>query len=431
MKTSIKNIGKCRKNIHIEIPIEDVQSEQESTIKGYLKHANIAGFRKGKAPAEIVKNKYAKEIQDDVKERLLPKYYQKAIKETELKVINIIEYSSIKIDPKKAASFTVTIDVFPEFKLPKYEDIPINTTLEDVTNENIDMQIKNILEQHATYEEVKNKTIEEGDIGQLCYEAFCNDQPLKEFIPEAKGIGSGKDYWVSADEHAFIPGMGKALIGLKEGDKKEVNIEFPEDFMVKELAKIKAKYSIEITGVKVKKTPFLSEEVLKQLQVESENQLREIIKEQLEQQAINKELEKKHEQIISYLIKKTKIEVPESTVQLQTRDMMYQIAHQQMRMGVSQEEIGNKKEEILKEAQEKALENVKLKFIGISIAEEQNFNVSQEEINDELNQIAIQQRKSIEEIKKEVTENQTINSVTEQILFNKALSYMVEKAKNK
>ena len=253
----------------------------------------------------------------------------------------------------------------------------------------------------------------------------------EEEIPEAKGIGSGEGYWVSADEHAFIPGMGEALIGLKNGEKKEVDIQFPSSFMVKELADIKATYKIEVTGIRVKKPAVLNEELLEKLQVESEEKLRELIQDQLEMQAENESLQKTHEQIISYLIKKTKLDIPESAVQQQTRDVMYELARQKMMQGMTQEQIGEQQEDLLKEAQERANENVKLRYIGLAIADEKSFKASENEIEEEIAKIAIQQRKDAKELRKEMIENQTYESVIEQLRFNKALNYMVENAKLK
>lgn len=431
MKTSLKNKGNSRIDVRIDVPSEDIDAEYNEALKVYTKHANISGFRKGKAPKNVVENKYLKQIKEDVKERILPKYYQKAIKENDLKVVNVIGCSDINITLGNSTAFTITIDVVPEFKLPKYEGITINTKKEVVTESQINEQISIILNQHATYDEIEDKIIEEGDMGQISYEAFLNEKPLKDEIPEAKGLGSGKDYWISADEHAFIPGMGKALIGLKKGDSKKIDVEFPEGFMIKELGKVKARYHVNITGVKVKKEATLTEELLNKLQVESESQLKQIIREQLENQAENKELEEKHKQIISYLIKKTKIEVPESAVQQQTREVMYDIARQRMMMGMNQDQLSENQDELLKEAQERALENVKLRYIGLSIADEQKFKAEQNEINKEIEQIAIQQRKDVGSIRKEMMENNTLDSVSDQIRFNKVLNYLVENAKNK
>ena len=145
----------------------------------------------------------------------------------------------------------------------------------------------------------------------------------------------------------------------------------------------------------------------------------------------NEELQEKHNQIISYLIKKTKLETPESIVQQQTRDVMYDIARQRMMDGLSQEQLASKQEELLEEAGERALENVKLRFIVLAIADEQKFSSTNTEIDEEVTKIALQQRKDPEVLRKEMIENNTFQSVSDQIKFNKAMSYMVENANRK
>ena len=429
MKISIKNINKCRKEIGIHISSEIMINEHNETLNLYLKHASIPGFRKGKAPAKVVESKYAKEIKEDIKERILPKYYQEAEKESDLKIVNIIEHSEVEFQSDNSAKFSVTVDITPEFKLPKYTNIPIKTSKKIVEDKDIDEQINNLLNQYSTYEIDDEKKIEQGDMGQISYKAYVEEKLLSELIPESKAIASGKDYWVSADEHAFIPGMGEAIIGLGKGDKKEIPISFPSSFMVKELIDIKATYHVEILSIKVKKTAELTKEFYDQIQVESEEKLREIFRDQLENQAINEDLQEKHNQIVSYLIKKTKLDVPESVVQQQTRDIMYDLARQKMMGGLSQEDISNKQEELLLEAKDKALENVKLRFIGLAIAEEQKFTSSNSEIDQEISNIAIQQRKDPEVLRKEMIENNTFQSISDQIKFNKAMDYMVNNAK--
>jgi len=431
MKVSVKDTGVCRKTMSIEIPADVITEERAETLKVYAKHASIPGFRKGKAPQHVVAKKYSKEIKQDLEERMVPKFYQEALQESDLKVINVIDVSKVDVDEGQLLGFDVVVDVEPEFKLPKYADIPVKEEKDDVTDTQVQEQIDAIRTQHANYEDAEGKTVETGDMAQLTYEATVEGRPLEEVAPEAKGIGKGEGYWVSADEHAFLPGMGEAIVGLNAGDKKEVEVSFPESFMVKELAGLKALYNIEVTAVRVRTLPELDEEFLNRLQVESEDDLHSKIREQLEQQAEGKSLTAKHEQIIKYLIKKTKLDVPESIVQQQTRNTMYDIAQQRMMMGMTQEQIGEQQEEILKEAQERALENVKLRYIGLGIATELELDASEVEIDEEIASMAIRQRKDARALRKEMEENDTLDSVGEQIRFNKALDYMLENAKIK
>ena len=431
MKVSVKDMGVCRKTMSIEIPADVIAEERAETLKVYSKHSSIPGFRKGKAPQHVVAKKYSKEIKQDLEERMVPKFYQEALQESELKVVNVIDVSKVDIDEGQLLGFDVVVDVEPEFKLPKYADIPVKDEKDAVTDAQVQEQIDSIRTQHANYEETEGKTVETGDMAQLSYEATVEGRPLEEIAPEAKGIGKGEGYWVSADEHAFLPGMGEAIVGLNAGDKKEVEVNFPKDFMVKELVGIKALYSIEVAAVRVRTLPELDKEFLDRLQIESEDELRSKIRGQLEQQAESKSLKAKHEQIIKYLIKKTKIDVPESIVQQQIRNTMYDIAQQRMMRGMTQEQIGEQQEDILKEAEERALENVKLRYIGLGIATELELNASEVEIDEEIASMAIRQRKDARALRKEMEENDTFDSVGEQIRFNKALDYMLENAKIK
>ncbi len=431
MKISVKDAGTCRKTMSIEIPADTLGEERAETLKMYSKHASIPGFRKGKAPAHVVAKKYGKEITQDLEERMVPKFYHDALQESELKVVNVVHISDVKIEEDQPLSFDVTIDVEPEFKLPKYTDIPLKVEKDEVTDVQVQEQIDAIRTQHANYEEVEGKTVEEGDMAQLTYTATADGKPLVEVAPEAKGIGEGNGYWISADEHAFLPGMGEAIVGLNTGDKKEVEVNFPDSFMVKELAGLKTLYSIEVTAVRVRTLPEIDEAFLGRLQVESEEVLRTQIREQLEQQAENKTLNAKHEQLVKYLVKKTKLDVPESIVQQQTRNMMYDIAQRRMMMGITQEQIGEQQEDILKEAQERALENVKLRYIGLGIATELEMGASEIEIDEEIASMAVRQQKDARALREEMEENDTIDSIGEQIRFNKALDYMLENAKTK
>jgi trigger factor len=431
MNVSVKDDSACRKIMTIEIPADKITEEREETLKAYAKFANIPGFRKGKAPKHIVAKKYAGDIAKDIQERVLPKYYHEALLETKLKVINVIDATEVTLEEGQPVSFDVTVDVEPEFNLPKYAGIPVTEEKVEVTEEQVQEQVDAILNQQANYEEVEGKTVAASDMAQLTYEATVDGQPLQEAIPEAKGIGSGKGYWVSADEFAFIPGMGEAIVGLTTGDKKDVEVTFPESFMVKELAGIKAAYSIEVTGVRERRLPAIDEEFCKKLQVESEEDLRSKIKEQLQLQAENMALGKKHEQIVEYLISKTELEVPESVVQQQARNVMYEMAQQRMMAGQTQEQLAEQQADLFAEAQTRALENVKLRYIGLGIASDLELEATGNEIDEEIATMAIRQRRDARELRQEMEKNDSIPSVGEQIRFNKALDYMLENAKIK
>ena len=430
MKVSVKDVSACRKKMEIEVPAEAIAEERAKTLKAYCKMANIPGFRKGKAPAAVVARKFASQINKDVEEQIFPKSYREALDETELKVVEIVEVSEPSIEEDQPLSFEVTVDVEPEFDLPKYEQIPVKEEKVEVTDEMVQEQIDAFRQQHRTYEDAE-KTIEKGDMGELEYEATVDGKPLEELIPKGKGLGKGSGYWVSADEYAFIPGMGEAIIGLNAGDEKSVTIEFPEDFAIEELRGVKADYQVKVTAVRTPVLPELDEEFLKRFGAESEDDFRAQIREHLQKELENRMLDAKYGQIVDYLIKKTKLEVPETILKRQTRNVMYDIARQRVAMGMTQEQVAEQQEEILKEAEKQAEESVKLRYIGLAIAAEKEFEADEVDVDDQIAAMAVERRTDARSLRREMEKEGTISSIYEQVRFNKAFDYMLENAKIK
>jgi trigger factor len=408
-----------------------VSEERAELLKFYTKGVAIPGFRKGKAPKHLVEKKFAKEMTADLKDRLVPKFYHEAIEQEDVKVVSIVDVSEPEISDDNVFSFDVTMDVAPEFKLPKYEGIALKAESTDVEDKEVQDTIDGIRRQHATFEDIEGTPAKEKDMVQVSYESTIDGQPLEEKVPEARGMGKGNGYWITCDDEAFLPGMGMALIGTSIGDKKEVTVEFPADFIVKELGGLTAVFSVEITGMRERKLPEFDEEFLKKLRVESEEELRKNVRQHLEEAAENKEKNRRSDDICEFLLKKTKLDVPESAVKEQTRNIMYEMARQRMMQGMSQEQIGAQQEDLLKEAQEKSVDQVKLRYVIFAIADAEDINVTDEEVSEEITRTAIQQGRDAAELRKELEKDDNVGSVADQIRFVKTIEFLLENAKVK
>ena len=431
MKVSVKNTGTCRQTLKIEVPVDAVAAERAELLNYYAKGVTLPGFRKGHAPKALVEKKFAKDMAADLKDRIVPKFYHEAIEQEKVKVVAVVDVSEPELVEGKPLKFEVTVDVAPEFKLPKYEGISIKAEKTDVSEKQVDETVQSILRQHATYEDVTGRAAKEKDMVQVSYESTIGGQPLEEKVPKARGLGRGNGYWITCDEESFLPGMGKALVGAKIGDKKDVTVKFPEGFIVKELAGMKAEFKVEVTGMRETKLPELNEEFLKQLHIESEAELRKNIREHLEENAKNKEKGRQQDVICEFLLEKTKLDVPESAVKEQTRHVMYDMARQRMMSGMSQEQIKAQSEDMMKEAQVKGEEQVKLRYIVMAIAGEEKIEVTDQEISDEVVRMAVQQRQDAAEYRKKLEKEGHLESVGDQIRFGKTIEFLLEKAKIK
>ena len=431
MKVTMKSTGPCRQTIKIEVPAETVAAERAELLTYYTKGVSLPGFRKGHAPKALVEKKFAKDMAADLKDRVVPKFYHEAIAQEKVKVVAVVDVSEPEIADGKPLKFEVTVDVPPEFKLPKYDGISIKAEKTDVSEKQIDETVESILRQHATYEDITGRAAKEKDMVQVSYESTIGGQPLEEKVPQARGLGRGNGYWITCDDESFLPGMGKALVGAKIGDKKDVTVKFPEGFIVKELAGMKAEFKVEVTGMRETKLPELNEEFLKKLHIESEAELRKNIREHMEEAAKNKEKGRQQDEVCEFLLKKTKLDVPGSAVKEQARNLTYELARQRMMRGMSQDQIKAQSEDMFKEAQEKAEEQVKLRYIVMAVADAENIKVEDQEVSDEVVRMAVSQRQDAAEYRKKLEKEDQLESVRDQIRFGKTIEFLLENAKIK
>lgn len=431
MKVSLKSVGPCRQMMKIEVPAESVAAERAELLKYYTQGVALPGFRKGRAPQALVEKKFAKDILSDLKERVVPKFYHDAVEKEGLKVVAVVDVSEPEVTDGQPLCFDVTIDVPPEFKLPKYEGISIKAGKTDVEEKEVDAALQSLRRRYATYEDVAGRAAQEGDMVQVSYEATIGGQPLEEKVPQARGMGRGTGYWITCDEESFLPGMGKALIGTRTGDRKDVTVKFPDGFIVKELVGLKAEFKVEVTGMREIKLPELNEAFLKPMQVASVEELRESIRRNLEEHAQEQEQARRQDEVCEHLLAKTKLDIPQSAVQDQLRQVMYELARQRMMGGMSRAQIDEQREEMVKEAQTRAEEQVRLRYIIMAIAEAEKVQTDEAEMTAEIASLAVQQRRDAAEYRKELEKAGNLGQVHDQILFKKTVDLLLSKAKIK
>ncbi|MFC1467242.1 trigger factor [Verrucomicrobiota bacterium] len=431
MKVSVKDEGACRKLLTIEVPAEKVGEERDQVVAQYKQFASVPGFRKGRAPISIVKKRFAKEIADQTRDQLVPKYYRQAVEEQELDVVTVVNATEPSMAEGEKFEFVVTVDVPPEFKLPKYEGIAVKDEKEEVTDERVEETLTMMRRQYASYEDIEGRAVVKDDMAELTYEATIDGQPLAEVEPEAKTLGKGEGWWMMANEDSFLPGLGDALVGMNIGDSKEVDITFRDEFVVKSLGGKTAKYNVTVTGIREQKMPELNEEFMKQFGVDSEEGLRDQMRGNLEDASVRREQARREDEIIQFLLKKTKIEVPESMVQSQARNAMYELYRQRMSSGMNQADINSGMEDLMSEAQEIATDRVKLRFITKAIAKGQGLEVSAQEVQEEIAKIAVAQRADAAKLRAQLEERGELGDIEAQVIFRKALDYLRENAKVK
>ncbi len=428
MNAVVENIGTCRKKLQIEWPAEKVSEEYQKCLAEYCKVAKIKGFRPGKAPVKVVEKRYAKQIIEDVRDRLVPQGYQQSIRDHNLTVVQVLEVEDPELDIEKPAKYSVTVEVAPEFDLPAYKGITLNREAEPVTDERVEETIQSIQEQFASYEEVTDRPVQKGDLVQVDFEGVCEGQPIEAIGESVKGLGQRKDFWVRADENAFLPEFADGLTGATIGEKREILVDFAAEFPVKELAGKKATYYVDIKALRERNLPPIDEEFLKRLGVDSRESLESRIREDLERAAEQKETNRLRNVVVDQLIGQVEMDLPESVVARETQKIIEEIVRENTSRGSAQEQLLDKKEEIIEVANRNAKNRVKAQFMLDAIADKEDVSVSQAQLNQHIERMATGYGMTPDALKAELNKRNAMDNVRDEFRRSLVVDHLMDQA---
>jgi trigger factor len=350
-----------------------------SVTKDFQKEAALPGFRPGKAPVAMVVKKYEQDIATEAKRKLISENYRKAMEEQKLDSIGYPDIKEVQFGRGKELQFEATVETVPDFHLPEYKGLPAKREMQKVTDEDVVRALDVLRDQRVNYRTVE-RTLATNDIAVVNYTGQCEGKPITDSAPTAKGLTEQKAFWINMDGTGFIPGFAEQLIGAKAGDKRTVNVDFPADFVTAQLQGKKGVYAVELVEVKEKNLPELNDEFAKSFGAENLDKLREGVRTDLENELKHKLEKSVRNQVIRALLDKVTFELPESAVQHETKNVVYDIVRENQKRGVGRELIEKEKEQIYAAAAQGAKERVKSAFLFQKIAEKENIKVSNEEI---------------------------------------------------
>ena len=431
MKVIVEEVSPCRKKLGVEIPAEKVAGEYEQVLSMFSAGAKVPGFRPGKVPKDLVKRRFEKEIAAEVKERLISEGYHEALKQEKINVVSVLDVLEVKFEIGQPMSFQILLDVPPKFDLPDYQKINLQSKKVEVADKEVDDTIQRIREQNARFDEVGGRAVQKGDLVQVDYEGVCEGVSLETVAPKAAGLGQAKDFWVIAEEESFLPGFGMGLVGVVAGEKRQLLVDFPADFREKGVAGKKATYFVNVKSIREKKLPEMNAEFLKGIGVESEDQLKSKIKEDLVRMAEEVEKRRLKGEIIKHLQDNTKMDVPESVAQQETQELIYDIVRENKYRGMGDEEIKEKKTEIFEAATKNAVDRVKMRYILGAIAEKESIEATEEDLSARIQEMAARYKESAAAFRAELEKRKALRQVREEIRLSKTVDFLLEKAEIK
>jgi trigger factor len=411
----------------IEVPAEKVNKALDQAFQKIVKQINVPGFRKGKVPRNIFEKRFGVEaLYQDALEILVPEEYSKAVDETGIFPVDYPEIGELDgFEKDKDFTFTAKVTVKPEPKLGEYKGLEVKKLSTEVTDEEVEEQIQNLLNRKAEFEIKEDEPIVEGDIAVIDFEGFIGD--------EAFEGGKGEDYSLEIGSGQFIPGFEDQLVGVKAGETKDVQVTFPEEYHAEELAGKDATFKVTVKEVKTKVLPELNDEFAKEAdpEVESVDELRNKIKERLAEQKKNEAESTLRDELVEKAAENAEMDIPEAMIHNEIHRMIDEFAQRLQMQGMSLDLYyqfsGQTEKDLHEQFKEDAETRVRISLTLEAIAKAENIEVTQEDIDKELEKIAEQFKMDKEQIitalggSTEILEND--------IRTQKTVEFLVENAK--
>jgi trigger factor len=428
VNVTVENLAPCKKLVRVEVDPQKVDETFDAVTRDFQKEANLPGFRPGKAPREMVLRKYGRDIQAEAKRKLISEAYKQAVDEQNLDVLGYPDIEEIQFGRGQALQFAATIETSPEFELPEYKGIPVKSEARTVTEEDMDRALEALRRPKMTFITAE-RTAQTGDIVVVNYTGTAEDKPITEIAPTAKGLAEQKNFWVEIGANAFIPGFADQLLGAKAGEKRAVTVDFPQDFVTPQLAGKKGAYDVEIVEVKEKVLPALDDAFAKQYGAETMDVLKAGVRRDLDNELKHKQHRTVRNQLIRSLLNRINFELPETAVSHETRNVVFDIVQENAKRGVSRDIIEKQKEQIYSAANQNAKERVKVAFLLRKIAEKEDIKVSQEEIAQRINQLAMAYQIPADKFLKDLQKRNGLIEIFDQIMNEKVLDLLQQNAR--
>ncbi len=428
MNITVENLAPCRKLLRVELDAKSVDEIFDAITKDYQKQASLPGFRPGKAPRDMVAKKYEADIADEAKRRLIGENYRKALDEKKIQAIGYPDIEEIQFGRGQNLQFAATIETAPEFQLPEYKGLAVKRETKSVTDEDVERALGLLAQQHTKFETVARE-LKMGDVAVVNYTGTCDGKPITETAPTAKGLTEQKNFWVDIAPNTFIAGFADQLIGAKAADKRTINVDFPADFVTKELAGKKGVFEVEVVEVKEKVLPPVDDELAKKYGAENLDKLRAGVCVDLENELKHSQAKAVRGQIVDTLLGAANFELPESSVAQETKNVVYNIVQENSKRGVPRELIEKQKDEIYNAAARSAKERVKLAFLVQRIGEQEGIKVSQEEVLQEVQSLAAMYQIPPDKFIKDLQKRNGINELYDRIAHEKVLNFLEINAK--
>lgn len=409
----------------VEVDAEKVNEGLDEAFKKVVKKVQIPGFRKGKIPRSLFEKRFGVEsLYADALDILLPEAYAKAVEETGIEPVDRPEIDVEQIEKGKSLIFTAKVTVKPEVTLGQYKGLEVEKLDDTVTDEDVEQELKRLQERHAELVVKEEGTVENGDTVVIDFEGFVDG--------EAFEGGKAENYSLVIGSGTFIPGFEEQLIGMAAGEEKDIEVTFPEEYHAEQLAGKPAVFKIKLHEIKTKQLPALDDEFAKDAdeEVETLDALKEKIKERLTNEKKEEAEAALRDAVVQKATENAQMDIPEVMVKNETDRMIREFEQRLQMQGLNLDlyyQFSGQDEAALREQmKEEAEKRVRVTLTLEAIVKAENIDVTEEEVEKELQEMASLYNLSVDKLKELLG---TLDGLKEDLKMRKAIDFLVENSK--
>lgn len=421
-KTDNKN------ELKLEFTVEAEKFEEgiKTVFKKNARYFNVPGFRKGKVPFNIAVKHYGVEIfYEDAFNEIVPEIYDNELKENNIEAVARPNIDIVQMERGKDLIFTAVVQTKPEVKPGKYKGIELEKIEYKVKDEDIENELKQMAEKNSRMVNVEDRSVKEGDFAVIDFEGFVDGVPFEG--------GKAENHELEIGSKSFIEGFEDQVIGMKIEEEKEINVKFPDEYFSKDLAGKDATFKVKLHEIKVKELPEMDDEFAKDVsEFDTIKELKEDIKKKLEEQNENKAKYETEDKAVEVVCDNTEIDIPsgmyETEIDNMANDLATRLSYQGMKLDQYLKLIGKTEADFREEMRPQAEKTVKSRLVLEAVAEDAKIEVTDEEMNEKISEMAKAYGRNEDELK----ENEEFKKYIESsIKSEKTVKYIVDNAKIK
>jgi trigger factor len=426
LEVAVAETAATSRDLTIEIAAEEVKKKFDETWNSYARYAAVPGFRPGKVPRNVIKQRFAKDARDNVVSDLLPHALHHAIMDHKLRVVGEPRVSELSVKEGEPLKFKVSVEIVPDFELKDYKSLRVTKKLRQVTDESVEHTLEHLRENAAQLVPVEDRVSQDGDY--VTVDLIGNYVDPKEKHEEEEIKAEGVEFEINAE--GVQPEFTENLRGVRAGDIREFRVDYPESFAAQGLAGKSVDFKATVVSVKVRELPEINDEFAQEMSdKQTLAELREQIRSDQQQQAEYQADQGVRDRLMDQLVEAHDFPVPDVMIEQQAAELSRRYLSTLMQLRVPVEEIKQINwEERAKQDRQRAVRDVRGALVVGRVAEAENITVTKEEMETEITRMAASMRQSPEDLKAALTKDDALSSIENRLLYQKTLDFVVSQS---